>query len=216
MSDSPRTECAWRATPIYKWREQAIIEWSWHVISIVACCHSVKFCALATRAFPIATIWCCDQDVNAKNNTHIYVSRTSNNGVISLERSWWMTSNNYACEASEQLIVLINGDDESDLIGWSLLLLAVTLWSNANREVATPSPPFYNEQQTIARSFCKVCTWHDLHILVTAPFCRDRKARAASAQSFTLWQQATIEITCHDRSIFACLRHLSAPDLGGT
>ena len=26
------------------WREQAITEWSWHVNSIVACCHSAKLC----------------------------------------------------------------------------------------------------------------------------------------------------------------------------
>jgi len=38
--------------------------------------------------------------------------------------------------------------------------------------------------------------------------CCDRKARVASAQSFTLWQQATIEFTCHDHSIIACSRHL--------
>ena len=31
-------------------------------------------------------------------------------------------------------------------------------------------------------------------------YCCDRKARAAYAQSFTLWQQATIEITCHGHS----------------
>jgi len=30
----------------------------------------------------------------------------------------------------------------------------------------------------------------------------------ASAQSFTLWQQATTEITCHDHSIIACSRHI--------
>jgi len=30
--------------------------------------------------------------------------------------------------------------------------------------------------------------------------CYDRKARTASAQSFTLWQQATIEITRRDHS----------------
>ena len=33
------------------WREQAIIEWSWRVNSVVACCHSVKLCAHATRDF---------------------------------------------------------------------------------------------------------------------------------------------------------------------
>jgi len=31
-------------------------------------------------------------------------------------------------------------------------------------------------------------------------YCCDRKSRAAYAQSFTLWQQATIEFTCHDHS----------------
>jgi len=60
----------------------------------------------------------------------------------------------------------------------------------------------------IACSFYKSFTQHDLHILVTAPFCCDRKDQMACAQSFTLWQQATIEITCHDHSIFACLRHI--------
>ena len=45
---------------------------------------------------------------------------------------------------------------------------------------------------------------HNLHILVTAPFCCDRKFRAACVQSFALWQQATIEFTCHDHSIIAC------------
>ena len=33
------------------WREQAIIEWSRRVISIVACCHGAKFCAHAARDF---------------------------------------------------------------------------------------------------------------------------------------------------------------------
>ena len=46
---------------------------------------------------------------------------------------------------------------------------------------------FYNE--THARSFCKGCTWPDLHILVTAPFCYDRKAwvRKASRRDIK-WQ----------------------------
>jgi len=34
----------------YMWREQAIIEWSWHVNS-VACCHSAKLCEYAARDF---------------------------------------------------------------------------------------------------------------------------------------------------------------------
>jgi len=36
---------------ICTWREQAIIEWSRRVISIVACCHSAKLCAHAARDF---------------------------------------------------------------------------------------------------------------------------------------------------------------------
>ena len=48
-----------------------------------------------------------------------------------IEWSWWVTSNN-ACEPGEQFIVLANGDIKSDLIRWSLLLLAATVWSFAH------------------------------------------------------------------------------------
>ena len=148
--------CAKNNTHIYMWCEQAIIEWSWHVISIVACCHSVKLWALAARAFrsqqngavtrmwrscrvqpshkehAIGAVWRCKKEEmllqpfcwrctectihhkwNAKNNTHIHVVQTSNNRVIPMEWSWWVTSNN-ACEPGEQLIVRANGDNESD------------------------------------------------------------------------------------------------------
>jgi len=43
---------------------------------------------------------------------------------------------------------------------------------------------------------------------MTASKCCDRKARAACAQSFTLCQQATIEITRRDHSIIACSFHV--------
>jgi len=79
---------------------------------------------------------------------------------------------------------------------------------DASREVATTSPPFLHRTAPIVRSFCEGYTWHDLHILVTAPFCCDRYARAASAQSFTLWQQASIEITRRYHSNIACSRHI--------
>jgi len=36
----------------------------------------------------------------------------------------------------------------------------------------------------------------------------DRKSRAACAQSLVLWQQATIEFTCHDHSVIACSCHI--------
>ena len=35
---------------------------------------------------------------------------------------------------------------------------------------------------------------------MTSTHCCDRKSREAYAQSFALWQQATIEFTCHDHS----------------
>ena len=78
----------------------------------------------------------------------------------------------------------------------------------AKREVATTSPHFYNELHWSHILFYEDWTWHDLHILVTAPFCCDRKARAVSVQSVTLWQQATIEITWQDHSIIAFSHHI--------
>ena len=36
---------------LYMWHEQAMIEWLRRMISIVACCHSVKLCAHAARDF---------------------------------------------------------------------------------------------------------------------------------------------------------------------
>jgi len=49
--DSPQMGCAQRATHKYIWREQTIIEWSRRVISIIACCHSLKLCAISVQAF---------------------------------------------------------------------------------------------------------------------------------------------------------------------
>ena len=76
-------------------------------------------------------VWFTTNGMCVKNNTTMYVARASNNRVIPMEWSWWVTSNN-VCEPGEQLIVLANGDDESDLVGWSLLLLAATVRSFAH------------------------------------------------------------------------------------
>ena len=46
--DSPQMGCAHRATHKYMWRQQAVIESSGRVISIIACCHSAK---LGVRTF---------------------------------------------------------------------------------------------------------------------------------------------------------------------
>jgi len=69
-------------------------------------------------------------------------------------------------------------------------------------------PSFLQRTALIAHSLCEGWTPHNLHILVTAPFCCDRKSQAAYAQSFALWQQATIEFTCHDHFIIACSHHI--------
>jgi len=128
MCDSPWTGCAWRITPIYVLCEQAEIAWARCGTSNIACCHSVKLCALAARPFQskqcgaLTRMWrwcqvqpsqkknvrqvpfiakrkgrCCILSVDialkvwfitngicAKSNTQIYVTRTSNNRVISL------------------------------------------------------------------------------------------------------------------------------------
>ena len=66
-----------------------------------------------------------------------------------------------------------------------------TLWSSLGREYA---------------GHPKVCTWDCGMTDITENakgywwYCCNRKSRAAHAQSFALWQQATIEFTCHDHS----------------
>jgi len=47
---------------------------------------------------------------------------------------------------------------------------------NATGEVATTSPPFYNEPHRSYVLLCEGWTQHNLHILVTAPFYCDRKS----------------------------------------
>jgi len=65
-------------------------------------------------------------------------------------------------------------------------------------------PLIFTTSTLVTCSYCEGCTWHDLHNLVTAPLCCDQKARAATVQSFTPWQQATIEIHL-TRSRYYCL-----------
>ena len=66
----------------YMWRELAIIEWSWHVNSIVACCHSAKLCAHAFRDFR---------------------SQQQVAGILSFLTSICLFSNFYSCEADNFL-----------------------------------------------------------------------------------------------------------------
>jgi len=99
-------------------------------------------------------------------------------------------------------------------------------------------PSFLQRTAPIARSFCEVCTWHNLHILVTAPFCCDRKSpsgmcaklRTVAAISNRVHTKRSLSssllartINCspgsqarghsprslhRDHSIISCLRHM--------
>jgi len=80
---------------------------------------------------PVVLGWMCDSPWMRCVWRTIYVEQTSNNRMIPMEWSWWVTSIN-ACEPGEQLIVLANGDDKSDLVGWTLLLLAAKMQSFAH------------------------------------------------------------------------------------
>ena len=72
--------CAKNNTHIYcMWRELAVIEWSRRVISIVACCHSVKLCALAAQAFR-------SQQVSGLKNIAAWKSRKIQ--ITRWDKSW--------------------------------------------------------------------------------------------------------------------------------
>ena len=110
------------------------------------------------------------------------------------------------CSPGSQVLLEVTHQDH--YIGITLLLLVratyiyfcssrtsrswwITQSTQHHRRGSNNIPSFLQRTTPIARSLCEGWTRHDLHILVTAPFCCDRKTRAASAQSFAPWQQAT-------------------------
>jgi len=80
----------------------------------------------------------------------------------------------------------------------------ITQSTQCHRRGCNNIPSFLQRITPIARSVCEGWTRHDLHSLVTAPFCWDRKSRGACAQSFAPWQQATIEMMRRNISYY-CL-----------
>jgi len=68
------------------------------------------------------------------------------------------------------------------------------------RKIKNPNPSTYS---SLVIFMYWACERQEVYFL-----CCDQKFWAASAQSFTLWQQATIEITQRDHSIIACSRHI--------
>jgi len=85
---------------------------------------------------------------------------------------------------------------------------ALTQSTQQHRRGCNNIPSFLQRSAPIARSLCEGWTPHDLHIPVTAPFYCYRKSRAACAQSFAPWQQATIEIMLAISLTIACSRFI--------
>jgi len=79
---------------------------------------------------------------------------------------------------------------------------------NASAEVATTSLHFYSKLHWSHVLFVKFALGTTFTCWSQHHFVAYGKNRAASAQSFTLWQQATIDITCHDHCIIACSHHI--------
>ena len=81
---------------------------------------------------------------------------------------------------------------------------------NSDWEVATTYPPFCNESHLSHVLFVKIApgststAWSKHY----APLCCDSNSWAASVQSFSLWQQTTIEIPRCADSISPCWRHI--------
>ena len=72
------------------------------------------------------------------------------------------------------------------------------------------SLPITAVRNTVEQSFSKLNLIKTFHrsTVTDERLCWDRKARAACAQSFALWQQATTEFTRHDHSIISCSHHI--------
>ena len=64
-------------------------------------------------------------------------------------------------------------------------------------------PSFLRRTAPIARSFCEGFTQHNLHILVTTPFCCDRKASGICAKLRTV--AASNNIDHAPQSLYCCL-----------
>jgi len=141
------------------------------VISIVACYHSVKLCALAAQAFRSQQ---CQQRLHT-TITLLLLVRIRYIWVLFFMHIPFILNHTFNAMPTERL---------------------------------QQHPLHFTQTATIKCFFCEGCTWHDHHILVTAPFYCNREARATSAPSFILWQEATIEITWWNDSLVACLCHI--------
>jgi len=136
----------------------------------------------------ILTYWCCDRKAGAASAQSFTQRQKATINITCHDHS------SIACLRHTYMDVILHTHPVRS---------ESRIQRNANRVFATTSPPFYNEPHRSHVLFVKAAPG----MTFTAPFCCDRKARAASAQNFTLWQLATTEITWHDHSIVACSRH---------
>ena len=79
---------------------------------------------------------------------------------------------------------------------------------NSDGHVATTSPPFYNKLHWSHVLFVKAAPGMTFTSWSQHYFYAIGKPEQQVRKAFTLWQQATIEITCHDYSIIACSHHV--------
>jgi len=143
----------------------------------------------------ITVPFCCDQKAQAANALSF---------TLWQQATIEITCHDHCIIACSHHIYILYGCCSScTSCSWWIAHSTQCQWRGCNN-----IPSFLQQTTPIASSFCEVCTWHNLLILVTTPFCCDRKAQAANMQSFTLWRQATIEITCHDHSIISCPLHI--------
>jgi len=138
-------------------------------------------------------IYCCDRKSPSGMCAKLRTVAASNNRDHALQSFYYFLFTPYICG------VVLRAHPTRD---------EPHIQRNANGEVATASPPFYNELHWSHILFVKVthsmtytsCSQHHFAVI--------EKVRGACVQSFTLWQQTTIEIMRHNHSTIACPCHI--------
>jgi len=140
MCDTPRAGCAWRTTPTYMWRKQVELEWVRREISIVACSHSVKRCALAARSFQsqqsgaLTMMWRWYQVQPSQKKRAIGAVHCKKEGMLLQHLSWCCVDsaihqNGMCAKGNTQIYAMRTSNNR---VISSQMLLAATVWSFAH------------------------------------------------------------------------------------
>jgi len=126
------------------WREQAILEWSWHLNSIVACCHNAKLCAYAARDFQsqqngaVSRMWrSCGVQPSHKERA-IGAVRCKKEGMLLQPLRWCCVDcvihheRDVREEQHHTYIYVARTSNNRVIMAWTLLLLAATVRSFAH------------------------------------------------------------------------------------